>query len=337
MSDRKTAKSNIDTLNVPSVTNAVLGEILKDEICDNVVFKEEVSETQRSEVPLITLDFTTKDRIELTRLGGSLSITVSNIGDGQEVSLLIFKTSGQTVSFVGVTDMTPVLADVTALDRVLYFIKRVGSYYYAKAWVSIGAATTTRTGVLRVGTQGQHNALSSTSVVCVPGYLPLMSTAQKGLCEAADTAQIDAGQDLETTSNDPLVVVPSQLIRKLTEVYNYIQDNPSWQNAALVSGWTAGSLQYKVLFGNIVFLKAVGLKRSSNITGTSRVQISLLTSGIRPTSGYFTFLCSGEYSDASRPSIHNLQVSSSLGLEISAEPDDFNTAEGLDFMISYIR
>lgn len=135
MSNRTTVKSNIDTLNVPSVTNEDMGEMLKDNICDNVVFREDVAIAQTSTTSNVTLNFTGKDRIELTRTGGSLNITASGMDDGDTKYLLITKTAGQAVTFVGITDVTPVKYHANALSTVLYEIVRKGSNYYTKAWV----------------------------------------------------------------------------------------------------------------------------------------------------------------------------------------------------------
>ena len=89
MANRQTAKSNIVTKNVPTVTNAILTDMLNSELADNIVFGEDVAVVQNSSVSNITVDFTGKDRIDLTRTGGSLNITVAGMGDGETKYLLI--------------------------------------------------------------------------------------------------------------------------------------------------------------------------------------------------------------------------------------------------------
>ena len=64
MSNRKTVKINIAGLNVPTVTNARMGQMLVDNIANNVVFREDVSVTQTSAVSNITVDFTDKAHVK---------------------------------------------------------------------------------------------------------------------------------------------------------------------------------------------------------------------------------------------------------------------------------
>lgn len=162
MANRTTVKSNIQSLNVPSVSNADMEDMLNDNICDNVVFKEDVTQIRISTVTSIALDFTGRDRINLQRTGGSLSISVSNIVDGQVVYVDITKTPGQTVSWVGVTDVTPVQADVTAVSRVLYEIVRKNTSYYARAFVGIGSANESRKGLTKWASDSQIKLGSDT-------------------------------------------------------------------------------------------------------------------------------------------------------------------------------
>jgi len=190
MSNRTTVKSNILTLNVPIVTNAILTEMLNDELADNLVFKEDVAVLQTSTTSNINLDFTDKDRIDLTRTGGVLNITLSGIEDGEVKYLLITKTSGQAVTFVGVTDVTPVPENANAQSKVLYEIVRKSTSYYAKAWVkSPITATDTREGVLETGTVAECNSLSATNKIVTPGRIPLSTSSQKGLIEIATEAE----------------------------------------------------------------------------------------------------------------------------------------------------
>jgi hypothetical protein len=135
MANRTTVKSNIVTLNVPSVTNTIMNQMLNSELADNIRFREDVAVAQSSGSSAITVDFTGKDRVDLTRTGGSLAITVTGIGDGEEKFLLITKTAGQPITFVGVTDVTPVISGVTADSTVIYQIIRKGAVYVAKAWL----------------------------------------------------------------------------------------------------------------------------------------------------------------------------------------------------------
>jgi len=159
MPNRTTVKSNIVTKNVPSVTNAILTDMLNAEIADNIKFLEDVAVTQVSTVTNITVDFTGKDRIDLTRTGGPLNITVSGLGDGQQVYLLVTKTVGRQISFINVTDVTPVPLNINSLSVVLYEIVRKSSLYYARAYVNtITEATTAQKGVVEKATEVQRDS-----------------------------------------------------------------------------------------------------------------------------------------------------------------------------------
>lgn len=251
MSNRTTAKSNIVTLNVPTVTNAILNDMLNGELADNVVFREDVAVNQVSAISNITVDFSGKDRVNLTRTGGNLVITLANIGDGETKFLLVTKTAGQAVTWVGVTDITPIKANANALSLVLYEIVRKGANYFAWAWVEnvktatdsiegvlpiatavevaaltslvkmvvpgrIPIASTTQKGVIEIANSTEANALSDTTRALTPGNVPISSTTQKGLIEVATAAENDAG------SAGNLAVIASELKRKLDELQAYI-------------------------------------------------------------------------------------------------------------------
>lgn len=218
MADRVTAKSNIATINVPSVTNAELNTILQNEICDNVVFKEDTAVAQVSSVSTIALDFTAKDRINLTRTGGSLAISVSGIADGQTVYVLITKTAGQAITFSGVTDITPNIPKVTELATVLYQIIRKGANYFAIAFVkTIISATETNEGILSIATAAECNALSSTTKIVTPGRIPTAQLSQAGVIALA--TQYEANQ--MTASNK--AIVPSTIPQAADDQKGVIQ------------------------------------------------------------------------------------------------------------------
>jgi len=133
--NRTTTKSNVITKNVPTVTNAILTDILNADFADNLRFRLDVAVAQSSSVTNITCDFADKDRIDLTRTGGALNITLSGLEDGDVKYLLITKTAGQAITFVGATDVTPLIANVTAVSSVLYEIVRKASNYYVRAFL----------------------------------------------------------------------------------------------------------------------------------------------------------------------------------------------------------
>lgn len=219
MANRQSVKSNITTLNVPTVTNDILNTILKDNLSDNVQFIEDVAVSQNSSVTNITTDFTDKDRIDLTRTGGALNITVSGLGDGARKFLLITKTSGQAVSFTNVTDVTPIKANANALSKVLYEIVRKSSNYYCRAWVeNVKTATDEIEGVLETATQAESNALAAVNKIVTPGRQPIATTSQKGLVELATSTEANALSDTTRPVTPGTVPVASTTQKGITEL-----------------------------------------------------------------------------------------------------------------------
>ena len=158
MGNRTTEKANIQALNIPSVTNAEMNTMLQNYLADNLQFREDVAVVQNSSLSSITVDFTGKDRVDLTRTGGALNITVSGLDDGDRKFLLITKTAGQVISWVGVTDVTPLVDNIDALSLVLYEIVSKGSNYYARAYaLTVEAAS-----------QSEAEAGTSDDVVMTP-------------------------------------------------------------------------------------------------------------------------------------------------------------------------
>lgn len=177
--NRTTAKADIVALNVPSVSNATMNTMLNEKLADNVRFREDVAVSQAASTSNITVDFTNKDRIDLTRTGGALNITISGMGDGEDKSLLIVKTAGQIVTFANATDITPVKTNADALATVLYELKRKGANYFAKAWVE----------TVQMASLAEAQALTITNKAIAPGTIPIGNTTQKGVVDKATLAQ----------------------------------------------------------------------------------------------------------------------------------------------------
>jgi len=161
MANRTTVKSNIVTQNVPTVTNAIMTNMLNAELADNVRFREDVAVIQASAISAIVVDFAGKDRVDLTRTGGSLAISVTGIDDGETKYLLVTKTAGQAVSWVGITDITPVKANADALPLVLYELVRKGANYFVKAWVDTvsGEITALYTAINLINSKADYRML----------------------------------------------------------------------------------------------------------------------------------------------------------------------------------
>ena len=202
MANRTTVKSNIQALNVPSVSNADLEDMLNDNLADNVEF---IEKTYRPEITpaasTFTIDFNGFDNVIYKFSGGAIHISsISNMSDGQLGYLKLTKTPGLGVTWgAGITDLTPVQADINSESVVYYKIKRVLTLYFVTAFVLIGATNESR----------------------------------KGLTKWASDSQIKAGTD--TDSGDALVVRPS-LMRDNVVFFTQNSDSRTLFNGTVVAG-----------------------------------------------------------------------------------------------------
>lgn len=213
MANRNTVKAAIVTKNVPTVTNAILTDMLNGEMNDNIRFKEDHATPITATGGGATLDFSIFDRVDLTNLGGDTGLAVSGMNDGEEKWLVLNKSTNTSVNWVGVTDMTGSQEKVNTATKVVYQIFRKGTEYYAKALILPGLATSAIEGVTRYATAVEVAAETS-QVLAVSPYtlaqrVPLATLLAAGKVELATTGEITAGTDLSGTN--PLVVKPSQL------------------------------------------------------------------------------------------------------------------------------
>jgi hypothetical protein len=218
MANRTTVKNNIVAQNVPTVTNAILTGMLNTELADNVKFREDVANSFSMNPGSVNLLYNGLDRMDIIASGGNVTITLPNgqLFDGETKYLLLTKTSGATVTWIGVTDITPIKANADSLSLVLYEIVRKGTNYFAKAWVeNVKQATDTILGAAEIATAAECNSLTDILRIVTPGRIPVASTTQRGIIEHATSSQINAG----TSGN--LAVIASELKRKYDELVDY--------------------------------------------------------------------------------------------------------------------
>lgn len=235
MSNRTTVKSNIVTKCVPTVSNADMIDMLNTEMNDNLKFREDVAVAQAAATNNITVDFTGRDRVDLTRTGGALNITVSNIGDGEVKYLKIIKTSAQNITWVGVTDVTPCKPTAMLASTILYEIVRKGSNYWCRAFIeSVAQASDSYLGVSSPASASENNALLNLSKYVTPGRLPNARTTQTGISRIATQAENNAGTDIDGNGKQ-LVVQPSELLRKIADLA--LTTPAAWTYLTKTAGW----------------------------------------------------------------------------------------------------
>lgn len=272
MANRTTVKNNIITQNVPTVTNAILTGMLNTELADNIKFREDVAVAQSSGATNITVNFTGRDRVDLTRTGGALNITVSGIADGEEVDLLITKTVGQPVTWVGVTDITPIKENVTSVPLVLYSIRRKGANYYAKAWVETvvkasDAETITGTETNKLTTPANIQAKAASSAETITGtattkfvtpaaiQAKTATDARMGISQKATQAFVNGGVD-DFYGGEPLYVPPSTLQYFVGGLRRTIISIGDWNMVTSSQATIAHGLDYTKIRGVSVAIRA---------------------------------------------------------------------------------
>lgn len=203
MANRNAVKGAIVTKNVPTVTNAILTDMLNAEMNDNLRFREDYASSQTVTTPDpitgVVLDFTGIDRIDLTRTGGNTVLSVSGMGDGEEKYLRFVKSAGSTVAWTGVTDITGDQTNVTAAGVVVYQIIRKGTTYLTQAFVAPVIASLTNTGVTRYADNSEVLAGTETALAISPYTLttgvPAASYITPGRIEIATQTEVNTGTD----------------------------------------------------------------------------------------------------------------------------------------------
>lgn len=103
--NRTEAQAQITSNNVPSVTNNVMGVMLNNNILDNVVFRKDLKTTASiAGLSAYTANFASSDQINLTSANQNITISFSNLEDGEVKYLSVTKTATVSISFSGAID-----------------------------------------------------------------------------------------------------------------------------------------------------------------------------------------------------------------------------------------
>lgn len=95
---------------------------IKDVLEEGAIYKKDDIGTQTASASSTTVSFASYDTMRLASAGYDLSLTISNVENGQMVALRITGKSAKTVAFVNVTDITPNQDYVTAQSEITYLI-----------------------------------------------------------------------------------------------------------------------------------------------------------------------------------------------------------------------
>ena len=189
--NRVTAKSNVDTQIVPVMVTAVHRSVLKTDVLDNVVFRNDtVTSATYATGGARTIDFSSGgssviDRFDITTSGSSLYLTMAGIDDGEVKFIKINKTSGQLVSWdvwqFG-NNIPQNAVPLTIATSVLYMVIRKGANYYC-----ISCTDT----AIPVSTFEEMTLLRNNYKYITPALLGFLkaSESQKGIQENATDAE----------------------------------------------------------------------------------------------------------------------------------------------------
>src|SRR3990167_1532805 len=239
MSNRTTVKTNIVAQNVPTVSNAYLTAMLNTELADNLVFREDVVGTQSSSVSAITCDFTGKDRINLTRTGGSLLITLTGLSDGEHKYLYVTKTAGQTITFSSATDVTPLTSNLTAASTILFEVwKKQIAYPFVRAIYN----------TITVASEAEVLAAVENAKILTPASLAFKAATDAETLTGTDTTHFITPANLQAKDGG--------LITKILTFTGWNMDTTDTK--AVAHGLAAG------LWDNIADVKAVILNNSGS-------------------------------------------------------------------------
>jgi hypothetical protein len=322
-SNRTTVKAAIVTQNVPTVTNADLTNMLNVEMNDNLRFRLDVVASQ-SAGSSATCNFTGKEKIILTTSGPAISITISGVEDGDEKWLFINKSAGETVTFISAANLTPVSNYITNATTVLYQIQRKGSVTYVMPWLNtVRQATDSIIGLARIASVAEHNALSSTTTMVVPGRIPLATSGQKGLIEIATTDEARTGSDTSRAIN--ALGMSMKIADELAPT--------AWIALTMTSGMS-GNLYYFVDAAGNTHIRAKAVTYNANMSGEQTKTIATLPGHAPDNSMRFPVL--SQFPGASNNlSMNSITVTTIGTIALVAEPDDYGEDWELNFELMF--
>lgn len=131
--NRVEATIQVDTKIVPTVTNAVHRDLLKNDIVNGVVFEKDVIATETVVAGSVTIDYSNKDTATVNT-SVNLTVSFTNIENGSVKYLSVTKSTTNTVSFAGAVDVSPRRAYINSSSTVvIYKISHKNGSIYVSA------------------------------------------------------------------------------------------------------------------------------------------------------------------------------------------------------------
>lgn len=133
--NRTEAKTEIANNNVPSVTNSDLNTMLQNNLADNLPFRKDVkSSISVASLSTYTINFDGLDQVNLTGANQNITISFSNLDDGDVKYFSIAKNALVEVAFSGATDLTKNIVSVPGLTTIQYVVYSKNGIIYVNGF-----------------------------------------------------------------------------------------------------------------------------------------------------------------------------------------------------------
>ena len=167
---RNKVQDSIQALSA-TVSLSDLKTILDDNFANSGVFKKDIINNGSAAGNTFTADFDSIDTYQVDAGAASVTITISNMQDGQVGWIDVINKADKLVVWSNADNITPNASALTALSTVLYMVVNKNNDIFVQAWIAgstVTTATETNTGILEVATTAEALALSSDAKIITP-------------------------------------------------------------------------------------------------------------------------------------------------------------------------
>ncbi len=127
--------ARVNTVIVPTVTNALHRGLLNDDLVNSVMFERDVIATETPVAGLVTIDYSNKDTATVIT-AVNLAVSFSNLENGAVKYLVVTKAAANIISFVGVVNSIEHNSYINSVSiSVCYRISSKNGIIYVEALV----------------------------------------------------------------------------------------------------------------------------------------------------------------------------------------------------------
>jgi hypothetical protein len=133
VNNRDEAKVRVDTVIVPKVNNVNHRGLLNDDILSSIIFRKDVILSETPAGGSVTIDYDNKDLASFTT-AVNITISFTNIANGDVKYIALTKNAGNTVSFSGAFDTSPRRAYIdSTITYVVYEVANKNGNIYVRS------------------------------------------------------------------------------------------------------------------------------------------------------------------------------------------------------------